>query len=112
MPFACDARGGAVRLMPSEQRAYRIFGRREHHVFTVCSPTDPNRCLNWRIHRFDVDCGGERVSWLRVAEAARRFTRTPAFVEAGTMHLRIAPGSIGAGLVAADRFDGPEESVD
>jgi hypothetical protein len=91
MPFACDARGGQVRLTPADQRAYRIIGRREHHVFTVCSPTDPNRCRNWRIHRFDVDCGGERVSWLKVADAARRYTRAEAFVEAGTMHLRMGP---------------------
>lgn len=91
MPFACDARGGEVRLTPSEQRTYQIVGRREQHVFTVCSPTDPNRCRNWRIHRFDVDCGGERVSWLRIADAARRFARAEAFVEGGAMHLRIKP---------------------
>ena len=121
MPFACDARGGEVRLTPSDQRAYRIIGRREHHVFTVCSPTDPNRCRNWRIHRFDVDCGGERVSWLRVADAARRYTRASAFVEGGAMHLRIAPISSSAGrndpyldrrwARRAERFDEPAESV-
>lgn len=121
MPFACDARGGEVRLTPSDRRAYRIIGRREHHVFTVCSPTDPNRCRNWRIHRFDVDCGGERVSWLRVADAARRYTRASAFVEGGAMHLRIAPISSSAGRSdpyldrrwarRAGRFDEPVESV-
>ncbi len=110
-----------MRLTPSDQRAYRIIGRRDHHVFTVCSPTDPNRCRNWRIHRFDVDCGGERVSWLRVADAARRYTRASAFVEGGTMHLRIAPISSSAGRSdpyldrrwarRAGRFDEPEESV-
>ena len=107
-----------MRLTPSDQRAYRIIGRREHHVFTVCSPTDPNRCRNWRIHRFDVDCGGERVSWLRVADAARRYTRASAFVEGGAMHLRIAPISSSAGRSdpyldrrwarRAERFDEPD----
>lgn len=89
MPFACDARGGEVRLTPSDQHAYQVYGRREHHIFTACSPTESSRCRNWMIHRFDMDCGGERVSWLKVADAARRYMRADAFVDAGKMHLRL-----------------------
>ncbi len=92
MPFDCYApQDGSVRLRPSEPQAYRIYGPRERHVFTVCSPVDDTRCRNWMIHRFDVDCGGIRVSWLEVANAAARLQRSRAWVEGGQMHLEILP---------------------
>lgn len=91
MPFACMVIGGDVRLRPSEPQAYQIFGARERHVYSVCSPVDANRCRNWMIHRFDVECRGTRVSWLSIAGAATKFVRSQAWVEDGQMRMALGP---------------------
>ncbi len=69
MPFACRVAGGKVLLAPSAPQAYQIFGRPEHKRLTTCSPYDPRKCHNWSIHRFELDCGGERTSWQSVVAA-------------------------------------------
>jgi len=89
MPFACDAFGGDVRLTPSEPLPYRILGPRERHVYSVCSPVDPSRCRNWMIHRFDVDCGGRRVSWLEIMKVVSRLRHNRAWIDNGQMHLAV-----------------------
>ena len=87
MPFACDAHGGGVRLYPAPQQSYRIYGTREHKLFSYCSPNTPDRCHNWMLHRFDLDCSGVRVPWISVAEAAAQ--RGRAWVEDGRMSLQM-----------------------
>jgi len=87
MPFACDARGGGVRLAPAPEQAYRIYGNREKWLFRYCSPNAPDRCHHWMLHQFDVDCGGIRVPWIRVAEASAPDGR--AWVEDGRMTLKL-----------------------
>jgi hypothetical protein len=87
MPYACDARGGGVRLYPAPQQSYRIYGKREKWLFRYCSPNAPDRCHHWMLHQFDVDCGGMRVPWIRVAEASSPDGR--AWVEDGRMTLKL-----------------------
>ncbi len=87
MPYACDARGGGVRLYPAPQQSYRIYGKREKWLFRYCSPNAPDRCHHWMLHQFDVDCGGIRVPWIRVAEASSPDGR--AWVEQGRMTLKL-----------------------
>lgn len=70
MPYTCSVRGGHVVLRSSPDEAHRILSRREQREFTACSPADPAACRKWTIHRFDVDCGGERVPWTSVVAAA------------------------------------------
>lgn len=70
MPYTCSVRGGQVVLRSSPDEAHRILSRREQREFTACSPADPSACRKWTIHRFDVDCGGERVPWTSVVAAA------------------------------------------
>jgi hypothetical protein len=122
MPFACDARGGGVRLTPAPEQSYRIFGVREKWLFRYCSPNAPDRCHHWMLHQFDVDCGGIRVPWIRVAEASAQDGR--AWVEDGRMTLGLGAAEAGPreeryprrgwwrhrGAYPADereRFDGP-----
>ena len=69
MPFACHVAGGQVQLVPSEPRAYQIYGQRAQRSLTTCSPYDPRRCHTWSVHRFDLDCGGIRTSWPSVVAA-------------------------------------------
>jgi hypothetical protein len=89
MPYACSAYGGRVELAPSRDQSYRIYGEREERRYTVCSPINPNVCRTWLLHRFDLDCGGERVDWLSVAEAASEQTTGRAWVEDGRMRMRM-----------------------
>jgi hypothetical protein len=121
MPYACDARGGGVRLYPAPQQSYRIYGRREKWLFRYCSPNAPDRCHHWMLHQFDVDCGGIRVPWIRVAEASSPDGR--AWVEDGRMTLKLGSAEASPreermrrrwwrhrGAYPADereRFDGP-----
>jgi hypothetical protein len=89
MPFACQASGGRVNLIPGPSQSYRIFGRPEHQVFTACSPNRPELCRDWMVHRFDLDCGGARVSWLSVVDALTKWGPHRASVSDGRLHMRM-----------------------
>ena len=79
----------ASTLTPSREEAYRIYGQREERPYTVCSPINPNACRTWLLHRFDLDCGGTRVDWLSVVEAASEQTTGRAWVEDGRLRMRM-----------------------
>jgi hypothetical protein len=108
--------GGQVRLAPSPDTFYRIYGVRDKQVFSACAPDNPNRCRNWLLHRFDLDCGGVRVGWMKVVAAAARADRLAAWVDAGRMGLAMSPywtiareGPVyGNGWWRRSRFDGPD----
>jgi hypothetical protein len=89
MPYACSAFGGRVTLEPSREEAYRIYGQREERPYTVCSPINPSACRTWLLHRFELDCGGTRVDWLSVVEAASEQTTGRAWVEGGRLRMRM-----------------------
>ncbi|MET0192545.1 MAG: hypothetical protein ABW200_04140 [Hyphomicrobiaceae bacterium] len=89
MPYSCSAYGGRVELTPSRDESYRIYGQREERPYTVCSPINPNACRTWLLHRFDLDCGGERVDWLSVVEAASEQTTGRAWIENGRLRMRM-----------------------
>lgn len=89
MPYACSAYGGRVELTPSREESYRIYGQREERPYTVCSPINPNACRTWLLHSFELDCGGERVDWLSVVEAASELTTGRAWVENGRLRMRM-----------------------
>lgn len=89
MPFACRSDGARAHLRPSEDRTYAVIGRREHEVFTTCSPLEPDRCSSWLVHRFEFDCDGERVAWIDAAAAATRFADWDAWIENGSFRMRM-----------------------
>ena len=90
MPFACHAVSGRIDLDPAPDTSYRIYGAPERRSFTACSPLRPDLCRNWVLHRFDIDCGGARVSWLSVVDtAAARWNPSHAWVSEGQLHLRM-----------------------
>jgi hypothetical protein len=91
MPYSCWLDGGRVSLRPAQDQAYRIYGEHEQRPYTVCSPINPSLCRTWMLHRFALDCGGARVDWLSVAEAASDQTTGRAWVEDGRMMLRMNP---------------------
>lgn len=90
MPFACKVERGRVVLTPSPPRSYPIQGTRAQRPFTWCAPGD-GPCRIRMVHRFELNCGGVRMSWLAVAAAAAR---------ARTQTLSIAGGRLRMALTA------------
>ena len=91
MPFACHVNQGRVALIPTPLQTYRIYGTPEQRMFTACSPNRPGGCPSWNLQRFDLDCGGVRVSWLAVVEAMTQWTHNPARVSDGRLYMMSGP---------------------
>jgi hypothetical protein len=70
MPFACHAERGDVRLTSSNETSYRIVGRRDEQAFVMCR-SNSSGCTTMMVHRFVINCDGEKTAWWRVAHAAR-----------------------------------------
>jgi hypothetical protein len=71
MPFACSAAGGGeIRVMPSNELSYRIAGPRDEQPFVACRGGG-TACETMMVHRFAIECDGEKVAWSRVANAAK-----------------------------------------
>jgi hypothetical protein len=88
LPYACAVVGGRPLLTPSQDEGHRVVGRREQREFTACSPSDPDMCRRWTVHRFDLDCGGQRVPWAAIV-AGMQDGR--AWLEDGRLHVRMPP---------------------
>jgi hypothetical protein len=71
LPFACAVEQGQPRLYPSQETHYKVIGQRDEQPFSSCGGNGNRRCETMMVHRFHVDCGGVRMSWARVAAAAR-----------------------------------------
>jgi hypothetical protein len=91
LPYACRVVGGEPVLTPSPDQGYRVIGRREERDFTECSPANPDMCRRWKLYRFDVDCGGQRVPWVSLSAAADTHGGGRSWVEGGRMHLEMPP---------------------
>jgi hypothetical protein len=91
LPYACRVVGGEPVLTPSPDQGYRVIGRREERDFTECSPANPDMCRRWKLYRFDVDCGGQRVPWVSLSAAADAHSGGRSWVEGGRMHLEMPP---------------------
>ena len=77
LPFKCSVQGGNIRLAPASEQTLTMVGSRQERVVLACAEGRPVQCRTMIAHNFAVMCGGERVSWMRVAEAigGRRSSR-------------------------------------
>jgi hypothetical protein len=92
MPFGCHMDRGEVKLTPGPIQRYQIYGIPEGRAFSACSPRNPGICRNWMLHRFDLDCGGVRVSWLSVVAAlTTNWMPNRFWVSEGRLHIRMGP---------------------
>jgi hypothetical protein len=90
MRFTCSVVGGQPVLTPGPQTGHRILGKRDQRKHQVCSPVNPEMCRQWIVHRFDLDCDGQRVSWVAVVAASNEGTRR-AWLLDGRLLLRMGP---------------------
>ncbi len=89
MPFDCTVDGPRIILKPSEPRGYAIQGGREERQVTTCKNTNGNDCRTLKAHRFQILCGGRRVSWMRVVAAVPSTLERDIWVDAGRLHLAL-----------------------
>lgn len=89
MPYTCTMLGGKPLLVPSREQGHQIIGPREQRTFTACSPANPDLCRTWTVHRFTLDCDGERMPWLSVVAAASADRSRRAWVENGRLLVRM-----------------------
>ncbi len=72
MPYACRVEAGQVLLTPSAPLSYPVAGQREEVPFAECAGWGPqSACTTMTVHRFELPCGGVKVTWAQVAAAAR-----------------------------------------
>jgi hypothetical protein len=72
MPFACNAAAGEVQVSPSNDTSYKILGHRDEQPFAACAGS-AQACETMMIHRFAIECDGQKVAWSRIANAAKAF---------------------------------------
>ncbi len=103
MPYSCNVENGSVVVNPGPEQAFRIFDAREERPFTTCDPPFSNNCSSLTVHRFEIACGRNRVSWTRVVAAIGRTSAGTAHLEKGHIVLtRKADGSMGRAPSCAD----------
>lgn len=92
VPFACEVTPRGVVAYPSREQSYRIIGGRDAAPFTACAYNNPNRCRTMMLHRFDIDCQGQRINWpeFYAAISERRTGRRARFA-GGHLVLRVRP---------------------
>jgi hypothetical protein len=72
MPFACNAAGGEIQVSPSNETSYKILGHRDEQPFVACAGSS-QACETMMVHRFAIACDGQKISWSRIANAAKAF---------------------------------------
>ena len=84
MPYACTMSNGAPHIERAQDTVYQIRGPRAQMPFSSCRAETGTDCETMMIHKFIIDCGGERVGWSRVAAAARSLgVEIPSFLPKG-----------------------------
>ena len=92
MPFRCDVVDGKPVLTPAkEEHGHRILDEREAQKVLTCSTVDKKRCRQWTAFKFDMDCGGARVPWMKVFANASDHTRRRAWEHNGSLRVRNTP---------------------
>ncbi|HVX37880.1 MAG TPA: J domain-containing protein [Hyphomicrobium sp.] len=84
MPFACVMERGTPRLSPASATTYQILGTREDMPFSACGSSPGGSCETMMVHKFTIECGGQKVAWAKVAAAgAAAGVELPAHLPAG-----------------------------
>ena len=69
MPYTCAIDKGALVVRPGPERVFAVTGNREERLFTTCDPPFSSNCRSLIVHKFEVVCGLDRVSWPRLVAA-------------------------------------------
>jgi len=89
LPFMCRVEAGKVRLTPSRERHYPIFGRSAPVAVTACEDGSTAQCRTLQTYRFRMACGQKQVSWSDVALAIGGRRTSKVWASNGRMHLLV-----------------------
>ncbi len=70
IPYACEMDHGTPRLHPSAPIDYPIIGQRQDRPFTTCQSSSTDACETMMVHKFTIECAGQKVLWAKVAASA------------------------------------------
>ena len=102
IPYTCEIEHGTPQLAASRRRTiYRIIGPREDQPFSPCAQSPSAKCEMMMVHKFTIECGGQRVAWATVAASARALgVKLPAHLPPGFAPIsRLAGRFVLPGLV-------------
>lgn len=71
IPYACEMDHGKPRLLPAAPVDYPIVGHREDLPFTFCRSSSTDACETMMVHKFTIECAGQKVLWAKVAASAQ-----------------------------------------
>lgn len=71
IPYACEMDHGTPRLQPAAPVDYPIIGQREDRAFTTCRSSSTDACETMMVHKFTIECAGQKVLWAKVAASAQ-----------------------------------------
>jgi hypothetical protein len=71
MPYACEMDHGTPRLLPAAPLDYPIIGHREDLPFTTCRSSSTDACETMMVHKFTIECAGQKVLWAKVAASGQ-----------------------------------------
>ncbi len=91
VPFACQVYASGVRARPSQAQSYAVIGGREAAPFTACASDGSDRCRTMMLHRFDIECDGDRVGWPEFYAAISDVTTGRARFEEERLIVRVRP---------------------
>ena len=91
VPFTCETDAGGVYARPSQPQSYAIIGQREAAPFTACASDGSDRCRTMMLHRFNINCDGQRIAWPEFYSAISDATTGRAFVEGDRLLVRVRP---------------------
>ena len=84
IPYTCEIEHGIPQLAASRATIYRIIGPREDQPFSPCAQSPSAKCEMMMVHKFTIECGGQRVAWATVAASARALgVKLPAHLPPG-----------------------------
>jgi hypothetical protein len=101
IPYTCEIEHGTPQLAASRATIYRIIGPREDEPFSPCAQSPSAKCEMMMVHKFTIECGGQRVAWATVAASARALgVKLPAHLPTGFAPIsRLAGRFVLPGLV-------------
>lgn len=105
IPFACQVDARGVSAFPTQAQSYEIIGARDSAPFTACATDDSRRCRTIMLHRFDIDCDGERVGWPQFYAAISDVTTGRAYFDGNQLIVRVRPER--SRQLRRSRFDPP-----
>ena len=92
MPFDCRVEQGRLKISPATEKSYPIVGPRDEQMFTSCTFSPSKGCQSLMAHRFDISCGGVRVSWMQVVGVIGKSAAVRSWIDDERLNVELLGG--------------------